>query len=51
MLTAVMLPSPHKQWLLVRAVAWVESREAIRPRPSLLDPYVPISVHTAPDIL
>ena len=31
--------------------AWVESREAIMPRPSLLDPDVPISVHPAPDVL
>ena len=29
----------------------VESREAIKPRPSLLDLDVPISVHPAPDIL
>ena len=29
----------------------VESREAIMPRPSLLDPDVPISVHPAPDVL
>ena len=29
----------------------VGSREAMRPRPSQLDPYVPVSVHTAPDVL
>ena len=29
----------------------VESREAIKPRPSLLDLDVPLSVHPAPDIL
>lgn len=29
----------------------VESREDIKPRPSLLDPDMPVSVHPAPDIL
>jgi hypothetical protein len=29
----------------------VESRAGINPRPSQLDPYVPVSVHTAPDVL
>jgi hypothetical protein len=30
---------------------WVESREAIKPRPSQLEPCVLVSPHTAPDIL
>ena len=30
---------------------WLESRVDIIPRPSLLDPYMPLSVHTAPDVL
>ena len=35
----------------VRLISWVGSREAMTPRPSQLDPYVPVSVHTAPDVL
>ena len=34
-----------------RVSALVESREAIKPRPSQLDLDVPLSVHPAPDIL
>jgi hypothetical protein len=35
----------------LQAVLLVESRKGIAPRPSPLDPDVPISVHPAPDVL
>ena len=40
-----------KQLLTTMNEERFESREAIKPRPSQLDPYVPLSRHTAPDIL
>jgi hypothetical protein len=41
------------QWAILANVssALVESREDIIPRPSQLDPCVPVSVYTAPDVL
>jgi hypothetical protein len=34
-----------------RGRSLVESREVIKPRPSQLEPYMRLSLHTAPDVL